>query len=266
VLAGVLDEIISDGGEESATERLDVWGLRMEVRELSARYRAYPDATYGPALVAWSLLRHGSGSPAAFETRLGDRLGRVGEIVVPLWVLALPVSAHGARRLPADPVVCPTSPEVELAYRGLVDHLRLYRHDDAPELHRTAIVWRVGALVDGLEPTEDADPRRLAMRLGQIRFRLKNDGSLSLLEQQICAHWEDDPFAARRNVLSHLRGRDITFEDVCRFYRDDETTLVSESQAISLAVLREVAEAMREEPPPRGLVESAYAEVSWIDV
>lgn len=266
VLTAVLEEIRNDDGEEMATDLLDTWGLGMEVGELSARYDVHPDATYNPAVVAWLLSRHGFGVPAEFETRLGDRLGRLGEVVTPLWVLALPVTPSGARRLPADPVVCPTSPEVEIAYRGLVDHLRTYSHDGAPELQRTAVVWRVGALVDGLEPTEDVDPRRLAMRLGQIRYRLKSDGRLSQLEQQICTRWEDDPFAARRNTLSHLRGRDVTFEQVCDFYRDGEEMLVTESQAVSLAVLREAAEAMREESPPSSLVQRSYAEVSWIDV
>lgn len=263
-LSTILDVIADDAGTEAADDQLGKWSFPFEVAELSRRYRAYPEVMHDASLVAWIVAGHGLDDPSEFEAELGRRLG-FGTLSAPVWVLSRPVPSIGTR-LPADPFVCPLEPDIETAYRELVAHLETYDHTAARELQRSAIVWRVGALVDGMEPLdEDSDDKRpLGRRLDQIIFRMRRDGRLTAEEDALCSGWATRDFGDRRNALTHLGGRAISFAAACAHYVE-RTVLMTECAAISLAVLQQSALVMREQPPPIGLLSRAASSVEWMD-
>ena len=103
-------------------------------------------------------------------------------------------------------------------------------------------------------------------RNGSGRYaRLRADTRLSLGERNTCTRWQDDPFASRRNTLTHLLADESSFEEACRRYESDPRLLLDEIQSVSLAVFRANAEAMQEQAPQEWVVDAAWRDIEWID-
>lgn len=248
---------------EAANEALQSWGFPLELADLADRYAAHTDSSYDATVASWLLARVGEGDPTRFEVAVGEIVGP--GYVLPIWVLARPVAVTGVVRLPAQPIVCPIDDAILMAYQGLLDHLLLYEHDTAAELQRSAIAWRVGAVADAMEPSEDADDTRgLAQRIERIVRRIRASNSLTPDDQTVFRAWRIHRFVDVRNVLTHLTARgDITFDVACDYY-ERRDTILNECAAISLAVLRQASEEMREVNPPSGVIRRAAAAVDWI--
>ena len=261
VLAAVIESLVAVEGPEVPTDCLDDWGVPYEPRELARRYATHPEAAYDPTVVAWLLANCGEMAPDVFEMELGRRIG-YDEYCAPVWVLSRRIAQ---RRLPARPAVPLGDPVVAQAYAGLLDLVARYDHAESPELQRTALVWRVGALADGMEPVDStgAVSSPLAGRIQQLVDQLKNDSRLTFIEVQACGKWEPSRFSDRRNVLTHLSNPSIRFADACTYYEDEEK-LTTECEAVSLAVLRRVADVMLSEKVPGYAVRRLEADIGWI--
>lgn len=266
VLAQILDLIVERSGSDQADDALTSWDFQMQVHDLANRYRTYPQSNFDVTIVAWLVARLGVGDPTEFEVELADHVGP-GHLWAPVWMLSQPIVSLAPSRLPANPFVCPCDPDVERAYRGLLAHLETYDHESAPELHRSAVIWRVGALADGLEPADEdysQDSRKFGQRLDQIVARLCNDDRLTLEDKKICRLWSGQNFGDRRNALTHLSRRAVSFDDAYSHYTS-RTVLLTECAAASLAVLREGANAMKDQAPSNSIVQRAFKEVEWIE-
>jgi len=260
VLAAVLEALMRVQGEQVPDDLLQDWNVPWGAKELSRRYAATAGAAYDPTVVAWLLASCGESAPTEFEVELDRCIGH-NEFCAPVWVLSRRVAG---KRLPARPVVDMGDPNVAQAYRGLLDHLASYVHERAQELQRTACIWRVGALADGMEPVGALERERdspLALRVQRIVDQLKIDRRLTSTEVRVCQRWEPSRFNARRNALTHLQ---VAFGEACTFYEAEET-LSTECEAVSLAVLRRMADAMSDQTPPSFLFKRLESDLDWID-
>ncbi len=245
-----LRQVSPDGFEGIADE------LRLDLRSLSKGYGSLDD---NPAqdvdlrLLSWSLIRLGPSlgmAPSEFELEIA-----ASEFVLPGWLPCVPSAAPVfLRRLPAVPFLLDSLPhEVQAAYSGLIEHIE-HRSDFTdrlrPELSLTGIIWRVGALVDFLEPKQ-SDKDGMNQRVGRLRRRCSRPELASPGEQRL---WDalGAGFGGRRNVLTHLSTdqHGLTFEEVVDWCLGNQEEVLDLAACISHGVICHAAERVRESEPP----------------
>lgn len=99
-------------------------------------------------------------------------------------------------------------PNVELAYEGFVEHVANAPRGDWPEMHRTALLWRLGGIAEGLTGGQG----HLSMSLGQLNAQVGNSLPLSM-RTATSDEWKSR-FVAHRNVFTHVNSEQgITFRE-----------------------------------------------------
>ena len=143
---------------------------------------------------------------------------------------------------------------VKLAYQGLLEHLdTLFLEVTSSEISTSAIQWRLVALVDGLLP-ERSDigyGQTTATRLTELLRRTK-DLSTSMIERSWLTAI-DATLVWRRHALTHLsyEPKDGSQRWSFRSCVDPMLSLdelLTMSAGLSLAVMDNVADALRSEP------------------
>jgi len=238
----------------------------------SRRYRSWAEAPCDRAhlhLIGWLTWRCGrrisSTSAISFDAGLPTVNG--GSLVAPGWVLGIAGPGSWRQRLPCRFLVEPEDESLAEAYNGLVEHVRALQLQSPPgELMLTSVLWRIGAILDGLED----HPESAATSLG---------GRVSLVEQRVagCSHfagfereaWKSigTRFADRRNVLSHLI-RDkpgLTFANCVQgALAEGGSVVLTAAAAISLAVAQQISTEF-EADRPLGVAKAVESEMRWIE-
>jgi hypothetical protein len=248
-------------GEKEVRERLDGVGVGASLSLLREFYREHPQdpfAEHHAAVAAWLVATVG---PAVRETTDFELALTRDGIVAPRWVLARPIRLSQHRRCPARPVAWPSAWDrddmagwVKLAYQGLLEHLdTLFLEVTSSEISTSAIQWRLVALVDGLLPERSAIGygQTTATRLTELLRRTK-DLSTSMIERSWLAAI-DATLVWRRHALTHLsyEPKDGSQRWSFRSCVDPMLSLdelLTMSAGLSLAVMDNVADALRSEP------------------
>ena len=96
---------------------------------------------------------------------------------------------------------------VELAYKGLVEHVDRAPVGQWPEVYRTAVLWRLGGIVQGLA----GGGENLLKCMQQLNHLLK--GALPPAYRLMTADEWMTKFRSHRNVFTHVRSEaDLTFK------------------------------------------------------
>lgn len=266
VLDAVYGALLQLSGE-ALDDGLGALGVqRGELERMQRRYSKH--ATYGdqPAdyfeLSVFAFLVHtvAQHERRGFEVEAFRALAASGaaSYVAPFGVPA--VAALGARQL-FFPVAAPRRTSVLRAYEGLVRHLRAFKESDASELAHTAILWRISAIVDGLEPGDSP----LYDKMNAVRGRVVQSSVLSEQEKLL---WNplQKTFSSRRHVLSHLIVRDgETFETASEYAVTSLDELRALSTALGFAILQEIADDLAQLPPPVRAWGLTWSNTAWIE-
>jgi hypothetical protein len=269
VVLGKAYAVLSELREGPLDDALGELGVgRRDLARLTQRYLACPDIPAGTAdlcILAFLLARSGSSSGldrARFEAALASELGgQTSGFFAPFWVPS--VAGLRQRRL-FFPLVAPRRSSVVQAYEGLVHHVRgLFISNAVGELSFTAILWRVAALIDGLEPGNQS----LYDKMNAVRGRVVQSSTISLIERQLWTPLTKQ-FSDRRHALSHLVVRDgHSFESSVEYALHSRDELVAASTALGLAVLQEVADDLSDMAAPNDEWSRvwSYQGTGWID-
>jgi hypothetical protein len=175
--------------------------------------------------------------------------------IICCWVLGRPVLPWAIA--PAVPALRHPMSAVIRAYHGLLQHLEKLEAVDT-EMPITSIIWRVGALVDGIIEAQ-TDKDSLHTRFGRMRT-----GLLPILTagEQLPVDALVDNLAGKRNVLTHLHPeREMTFESVVDLH-PDLSSVVEHVTAITLGTFFSIAGHHADQPPPRGEIRRVEDELS----
>ena len=146
---------------------------------------------------------------------------------------------------------------VTRAYHGLLQHLEKLESVDT-EMPITSIIWRVGALVDGIIEAQTENDS-LHRRFGRMRTRLLpvlTGGEQKPVDSLV------DSLARKRNVLTHLHPElEMTFESVVDLH-PDLSSVVEHVNAITLGTFFSIAEHHADQPAPRGEVRKVESELA----
>lgn len=159
------------------------------------------------------------------------------------WTLGSVVSSTDD--LPAAPAVWPSNENVEVAFRGLIEHVCAVQMmpQPLPEMVQTAMYWRGYGLAEALRP--EAGSGSPALR----RLQLEALSSMSDAHRvHVSRHL--DSFGERRNALSHIaddqsRKGFIQVVDEVQESRDLHLT----TRAMTQFVFYDVAQQVRQSPP-----------------
>lgn len=243
---------------------------RDDLIRLQCRYSGYaklqPETRADCAdLSLLACLLHRGGRSASvtrpqLEAALFGGLANSPRYVVPFWVPA--VAGFRANSL-FFPLVAPRRSNVLRAYMGLVQHIRSMSADKiaASELSCTAILWRIAALLDGLEPGD----RSLYEKMNAVRHRVVRSDVMSEPEKRLWGPLQKR-FSDRRHVLSHLIERDgECFETAADYAISSKEELLGAATALSFAVLQHVADDFEGLSPRMDDWTRVWSGTEWIE-
>lgn len=142
--------------------------------------------------------------------------------------------------------------DVEAAYHGLLMHVSSAGSADWPEMQRTAVLWRLGGIAQGLTGGDDD----LVPCMQQLNARLT--GVLPPRYRQLTTNEWLTGYRRRRNVLTHVRPiGEVSFTEVIREY-EDLSALLDYLRLASIYVAAAISERLA------GL--DASTVVSWVGI
>ena len=161
--------------------------------------------------------------------------------VVIAWTIGQVVGRFD-QKLPVILAEAPKETNVDLAYKGLVEHLAsMTESGPLPEMHGSSTIWRAAGISQGLSPRAKLN---LKASLDELTSIARNVLSPSL-HARLQAKWGD--FVDARDAFTHLigGGEFRSFEDAIEMARDREqvreTTL-----AITTFVCNQIATELNE--------------------
>lgn len=266
-LAGIYDAFLQAGSSVFG-ETLEEFGADpQDLHTLRHRYKKSKDEQWTNNhlyLPAWLLATGGERmemTPGDFEALLPTRNVR---LAAPLWLLGVVGEHPVAGRLPIRPFVPAQDKDLDLAYIGLFDHTGYegtLKGLSRPELARGAMVWRIGALIDSLEPRLD-DKEGLQQRLYRLHGRADRQWSLSIREKELWHAWVQG-FGTRRNSLTHLG--DSNFEQCAAYCVEESDRLREAAACMCLAVAARIVQELRMTPLSMGMYHAVLSETVGLD-
>lgn len=160
------------------------------------------------------------------------------------WTLGSVVSS--AEDLPAVPAVWPSDENVEVAFRGLIEHVCAVQTmpQPLPEMVQTAMYWRGYGLAEALRPEVNSG--------GPALRRLQLEALTSMEDaHRAQASRHIDGFGERRNALSHIAdapGRKGFIQVIDEVQESHDLHLTT--RVMTQFVFYDVARQVRQSPPP----------------
>jgi hypothetical protein len=153
-------------------------------------------------------------------------------------------------------------PDVEAAYAGLVEHVQAAQLENWPEMHRTAVLWRLGAIAQGLMGGTDQvfeSMRRLSASLA---------GALPLPDRRMTTDEWIKNYRGNRNGLTHVLpdGNGVGFNDALSQHMDVDSVLAYLRLAgyYTAAAINEVIVGLEATQAARWLP-AVEADFSWVE-
>lgn len=138
---------------------------------------------------------------------LGDLSGAINrdiELVLSAWSVGQPIWKNGNHH-PATFLVGQLGRDIELAYSGLVEHLRTYEkefsEDTTTEIMRTSVIWRMTGLFEALANTSDG-PENAMTYIAKHSHKVFPEQLNNLISARV---WPGKVVVVR-NAFTHIAG------------------------------------------------------------
>lgn len=189
---------------------------------------------------------------AASDPR-GMRLG------FPFWV---PCVAMLPGRQLWVPLHLPEDGGAVRAYAGLVRHLLAIREEPL-ELQLSSILWRVGALTDGLAK----DAGGLTARITDLHKGVTSHKTSIEAEKKWWHPILHSKFAPYRNALTHMvtdQGTPMEFIEAAEYALSSRDQLSQAASAVGCALVQQVSDSTPD-IPDRRVTDGVWRDLQWID-
>ncbi len=261
--------LMAQHGGDELERALDLIGWDLEMlKKVEQWYRLLPefhqavDREWHFELLGYLLrrcARNTGFTRPAVEAALAESDPQGMRLGFPFWV---PCMAMLPGRQLWVPLYLPEGGREVRAYAGLVRHLLAIR-EDALELQLSSVLWRVGALTDGLA----RDSGGLTSRISDLHKAVTSHETSIESERRWWYPILHSKFAPYRNALTHMvtdQGMPMEFIEAAEYALSSQDQLSQAASAVGCALVQQVSDSTPDIPDLR-VTDGVWRDLQWID-